>query len=193
MPAGSDGSRKELRVYENVFAIVQNGGKPSQVQIGTLIQVGDAWRLVDAPAVAEGQAESAPAGFFFLTAMANRPAAAAAGAGSEEGQKFLSALEKLDPLSPERPDLLEQLAHMAKTPEDRAMWYRQMADTISAAVQSKKSSDGDKRLEALFHKLQSGDGDKALAAYVRFRQLNAQYDLGRQPPRPTWPRCKANG
>ena len=44
VPAGTDGSTKDLRVYENVVAIVETAGKHGQVQIGTLVQVGDCWR-----------------------------------------------------------------------------------------------------------------------------------------------------
>ena len=59
VPAGTDQSTKDVRVYENVTAIVESGGKHGQVQIGTLVQVGDVWRLIDAPQpMAEGQAGS---------------------------------------------------------------------------------------------------------------------------------------
>ena len=95
------------------------------------------------------------AGFFFQAAAANRPAAAAAGP-NDESQKLLSELEQLDKAGdrgPHRAELLEQLAQLARTPEDRAMWFRQLADMISGEVQSGKSSDGDKRLQALLEKL----------------------------------------
>ena len=73
IPAGTDQSTKDLRVYENVMAIVDSGGKHSQVQIGTLVQVGDAWRLIDLPQpVAEGQADASSSGFFFQASIATR-------------------------------------------------------------------------------------------------------------------------
>ena len=183
VPADTEGSTKDLHVYENVIAIVQTAGKHSQIQIGTLIQVGDVWRVIDTPNVpAEGQADTPPAGFFFQAALSNRAGATSNGP-SEEASKLLSQLEKLDQFDPQRPDLLEQLAQQAKTPEERNLWYRQMADTVSAAVQSGKSADGDKRLEALFNKLQKSETDKSLAAYVRFRHLTAQYGLALQAPK----------
>ena len=160
VPADADGPGKDLEVYENVFAVVETGGKHGQVQIGTLLRVGDVWRLIDAPTIAaDGRAETSPAGFFFAAAVPNHPNATAAGA-SDPTQKLLSDLEKLDQFDPGRPDLLEQIAESVKTPEERIMWYRQMADTISAAVQSGKSAGGDKRLETLFHKLQRNEADK---------------------------------
>ena len=131
VPAEANGPSKDLRVYENVFVVVQTGNKSGQVQIGTLIQVGDVWRLIAAPSIAEGQAEASSSSFFFQPATAARPLAAAA-EPNEESPRLLAELEKLDQFDPHRPDLLEQIAKLAKTPEERTLWYRQMADTISA-------------------------------------------------------------
>ena len=50
-----------------------------------------------------------------------------------------------------------------------------MADMISAAVQSGTYPDGAKRLQQLFDRLDKQSGDKDLAAYVKFRQLAADY------------------
>lgn len=70
VPAGTDGAAKDLRVYENVVAIAESGGKHVQVQIGTLVQVGDTWRVIDMPQpVGEGQADATSSGFFFQAAL----------------------------------------------------------------------------------------------------------------------------
>ena len=64
VPAGTDGSTADLAVYENAVAVVETEGKHNQLQIGTLLRVGDAWRLIDVPrAMADGQGDAA--GFFF--------------------------------------------------------------------------------------------------------------------------------
>jgi thiol-disulfide isomerase/thioredoxin len=78
---------------------------------------------------------------------------------------------------------LEQIAAGAKSPEDRAMWLRQLADVIGAAVQSGACSDGAERLKTLFEKVRKNDADKGLAAYIRFRQLTAAYVLSMQAPK----------
>ena len=49
IPAGTDGSTKDVTVYENVVAMVETGGKPAQIPIGTLVKVQDVWRVVDLP------------------------------------------------------------------------------------------------------------------------------------------------
>ena len=188
VPAGTDGSTKDLRVYENVLAIVQTDGKHAQVQIGTLVAMGSGWRVIDVPQpVSEAQADLATSGFFFQGPMAGRQQPASKGP-SEQIQKLLGDLEKLDvaaagattpqkqaALNARRADLLEEIARQAASPQDRDLWLRQLADTVSAAVQSGTYPDGAKRLERLFQKLQKGEADKDAVAYVRFRQLTAEY------------------
>ena len=44
------------------------------------------------------------------------------------------------------------------------MWLRQMADMVSAAVQSGEYPDGVKRLESLLEKLNKGGKDEELVA-----------------------------
>ena len=125
VPAGTDQSTKDLKVYENVDAFVESGGKHEQVQIGTLVQVGDAWRLIDM--------QTEPSGFFFQASMTRRSEPAANGA-NEASQKLLADLEKLDrdavqAVTPEeqakytklRAELLEQIAAAAKTGDERAL------------------------------------------------------------------------
>jgi thiol-disulfide isomerase/thioredoxin len=105
-----------------------------------------------------------------------------------EVQDLLAQLEKLDTAgdkatSPKeraqfnarRADLLEQIAEESATAEDRAMWVRQLADMVSAAVQSGEYPEGVRRLTALFEKLQKSQSEEGLAAYVRFRLLMAAY------------------
>jgi thiol-disulfide isomerase/thioredoxin len=196
VPAGTDQSTRDLRVYENVVAIFEGGGKHGQLQIGTLVQVGDAWRVIDVPQpMTEGQTEVASHGFFFQAPMATRNESAATGP-SEALQKLLNQLSSLDneaakATTPEeqgqftgrRADLLIQIADAAKSADDRAMWLRQLADMISSAVQSGTCPDGAERLKSLFEKLQKSNADKNMAAYVKFRQLTAAYVLSMQAPK----------
>jgi thiol-disulfide isomerase/thioredoxin len=196
VPAGTAGSTKDVRVYENVVAVVATGNKHGQVQIGTLVAVGDAWKLIDLPQpLAEGQAEVPASGFFFQASLVNRPDAGL-GQPAEAAQQLLGELEQLDTAAaqatrPEqqaefnakRADLIEKIAAQAASPKDREMWLRQLADMVSAAVQSGTYPDGAARLAALFEKLGKNADDKDLAAYVKFRQLTAEYGLALQAPK----------
>jgi thiol-disulfide isomerase/thioredoxin len=194
VPAGTNDSTKDLQVYENAIAITQTGGEHGQVQIGTLVRVGDVWRVIDAPQpVTDGQQDLASSGFFFRAPQNNRSQVAAASAPSAKMQEILSELEKLDAaagrattaeqqaqFNAKRADLLERMAGEAGKPEERGGWLRQLADMISAAVQSGTYPDGAKRLESLLERLQRTQGDRQLAAYVRFRQISAEYGLSMQ-------------
>jgi thiol-disulfide isomerase/thioredoxin len=194
VPSGTDQSTKDVRVYENAMAIVESAGHQGQVQIGTLVQVGDVWRVIDLPqAAADGQAEAGPSGFFFHASITHRPDAAA-GAPTDASQKLLADLEALDreaakaespedqaKLTERRADLIEQIAAAAKTPDERGMWLRQLADMIVAAVQSGSYPEGAKRLGALVAKLDKTDKD--LAGAMKFRQLTADYFLQMQAPK----------
>jgi TolA-binding protein len=182
VPAGTDGSTKDLRVYENAVATVQTGDKYTQVQIGTLVQVGDVWKIVDIPSVdGEGQAESSRASTLSRVS-ATAEAASSTEGMSEEALKQLAELDKFDPLDPRRADVLERLAQHSRTATDRNMWYQQMVDTLSAAVQTGNAPNGVRRLHALFQQLQKDKANRSLAAYVKFRILSADYTQKLQAP-----------
>jgi hypothetical protein len=200
VPAGTDQSTQDVRVYENVAAMVASGGRHAQVQIGTLVRVGDVWRAIDLPQpVAEGQTADAAAGGFFFQASSQPHGETVPTGAADATQKLLADLVQLDEAfkpgsdgaSPaeharytsRRADLLDQIAAAAKTPDERASWLRQSADMLSAAVQSGVYPDGLGRLKSLFEKLDKGGDDKALAGYVRFRQLMAEYIVQLQAPK----------
>jgi thiol-disulfide isomerase/thioredoxin len=205
VPAGVDGSTKDLLVYENVLAMIETAGTHGQVQVGTLVRAGDVWRVIDLPRVAgDESSEVADAGFFFK-ARANRQAMAAASEGPNgKAQQLLTELEAIDKAAMQatdvaqqskhhakRADILEQLAAESTTPEDRAQWVRQLADSVSAAAQSGAYPDGVERLNKLFTKLDADGADKNLAAYVKFRYLTAEYGVSLQDPKVDFPKVQS--
>jgi len=189
MPAGTDGSTKDLMVYDNAVVVAESGGKHVQLQLGTLVRVGDTWRLLSSPHV-EGEGDAGfVAGGMLGPARAN--------AGSEEDaekaaggppQKLLTELERLDKAYDEAADpkeqgtiagqkatILQEIAGLVSTPEDRAQWIRQAADFMSATVQSGVWPEGVDRLAELHAKMAKDPAGEELAAYVEFRHLTAQY------------------
>ena len=194
VPAGTEGSTKDVRAYENVLAIFENGGKSGQLPVGTLVQVGDGWRAIDLPQIGENQAETA--GFFFTAPMAERPEAVAGGR-TDENQKLIDELQKIDEglnraVTPQqraqfvtkRAEALTKLAEQTKAGPERGMWYRQLADMLSGEVQNGVYPDGAKQLGELFDKLKKGDADKDLVAHIRICQLTADYGIALQAPKP---------
>ena len=49
IPAGTDSSQKDVRMYERALVVVEDTGNFKHLELGTLVQVGDAWRIVDLP------------------------------------------------------------------------------------------------------------------------------------------------
>lgn len=185
VPEGTEGSTKDMVVYENVVALIDGEGKHSQVPIGTLVQVGPVWRMIAMPNLLDTQ--TAGASDFLRPYMKLNNDEPAPGGPDTKVQELLAKLEKLDQdvakatpeqvnaLNDERIKALEDLAATAGTPEDRNQWRRQLADTISAAMQAGTLADGADRLTALFEQLKGEAGSEDLAAYVKFRLLTAEY------------------
>ncbi len=207
VPSGTEGSTKDLIVYENVMAMIDTAGKHAQVQVGTLVKSGENWRLIDLPrATADDKTEVADAGYFYRTAGAKSTAAAAAAASGlgATAQQLLTDLEKLDKqlaqaaapaalaqLNAQRADLVEKLAE-ASTAEDRGQWFRQLADGVSAAAQSGNFPAGVQRLQTLYTRISAEPDSADLAAYIKFRYLTAEYGLSLQGEKPDFPKIQTS-
>ncbi len=192
VPKGTKGSTKDIIVYENVVAMVDTDGKHGEVLIGTLIRVGDAWRVVDAPkSIDPNRQEMVDTGKFFTPASYSRPDVAGhspEGPGGET-QKLLRELEALDKKNPGatydagRVKLLERLATTADG-QDRGQWIRQLADMLAAAAQTGEHAKGVDDLKALYLKLAKDKTAGNLTGYVKFRYLQSDYNLSFQKPNP---------
>ena len=196
VPAGTAGSTSDLLVYENALAMIETEGKHTQVVVGTLIKVGDVWRVIDAPQVSgDGNTELASAGFFFVSntkrpdKIENVP-----GAPTDATQKAMADLEKYDvqigkstsakeraELNDKRAELLEQIVEDAGE-KDKASWVRQLADSISAAVQSGEYPTGIERMKKFQEKLAKTTDDQDLLSYLKFRTMTADYAQAVQAP-----------
>lgn len=191
VPAGTDGSTRDLTVYDNVSAVVQSGKEHPQIMIGSLVRVTEGWRVIDLPSnLLETQVTTAPAGFFFQSlASKEAPGASGTAQSSEAVQALVEKLEKLEQqitsaapkdqekLNAQRADALVELIDAAANDEERGNWIHQFADTVSAAAQSGAYPDGASRLEQTLKALEQKQAAKADLAYLKFRYLSAEYGL----------------
>jgi thiol-disulfide isomerase/thioredoxin len=177
VPLGTDDSTADITVYDNVAALTDTAGKSGQIPIGTMVKVGDAWRLIDAPG--EGNDRSLSVG-----SLAQLPNSEEGGKGrpSAKAQELMEEYEKLDKkqdgsaaANERRVEICEILATEAKTPEDQAQWMRQAADVINEAVPRGKFPGGIERLTAMRDKAVT-EAHEDLAAYMQFRMLTAAYN-----------------
>lgn len=181
IPAGTDGSTRDVTVYENVVAMVEDDGKPAQIPVGTMVQLPAGWRLIDLPLGSDG----APQFIFFDGA---NPSLDATVGISEETQELITQLEKIDDelaqarspsdlskLNQQRADTLEKLAKAARRTADREMWWMQFADTVGTATQSGDFPEGTRRLEQLKRNLERDSKNQELLAHVTFTHMSAAY------------------
>lgn len=176
-PADTAGTKQDLLTYRRASILCETNGKHDWLQTGEMIQVGSAWRIIDAPTVGDGTGED--------TASGNDPAL----------QALLSQLGNLDARPPsgsdsggtnpelatynlKRADLLEQIIAKVK-PEEREQWIRQVADCLAAAAQSSPDSDKTayRRLQMLEEQIVKPMPKSNLAAYVTFREMSAENAL----------------
>ena len=188
VPAGTDGLEKDIRVYENVVAVIETDGKHGQIPIGTLIQVGNTWRAIDLPVgIQQGQANALTNGFFFASSRAATTPAPTSDNGSDQWQQWIRKLEDVDQrllkarttaeqsrLNTERADVIEKLIE-ALPADQRETWIRQFADTVSAAIQSGQYPGGVDRLQRFYQQVDREVQSPELRAYVKFRYISAEY------------------
>jgi len=196
LSAAPDGPEQDLLIYENAIAFAEAQSGTVQILLGTLVQVGPAWRLVTSPQLLDEQsAVLAQNNVFFKPPAVEPVPSVGTQQVSEKMQQLLDELEKLEAaaqqaqtlaqqaaLNAKRAEIIEALEAEATRPEDKAMWIRQLADFLTASVQAGSYPDGAKRLEVLFARVAKSPVEKDLPAYVKFRQLTAEYALAVQRP-----------
>lgn len=188
VPAGSQGVTKDLMVYESVWAMVKNGFDHRQLQLGTLISVGGAWKLIDGPTLGTGQ--QVAGGFFFDPGgqgIGERAIVDSDVAPTEKLQGMLVELEKIDEelnsapqadkpsLNKRRAALLLAIANSASDSTERNQWLKQLADSVSAATQEGSYPGGVAYLRDLENQLAQSDDAEDLLAYFEFHRMAAEY------------------
>jgi hypothetical protein len=183
IPADALGAKSDFVRYRHGTILYQEGdgkeAKHNWLQTGELIQVGKAWRIIQAPA-AGMQVEP--------EATANKGTDGIA--IPEGGAKHVEALRKLDDDGPQattpeaikafnlkRARILEEITALFTKPEERAkrdVWVRQVADCYAAAAQQGDKSAMD-RLGEWRKALAKDPAGANLLAYVSFRELSSDY------------------
>ncbi len=182
VPAGTDDSTADLNVYENVMAMIETDGKPQAISVGAIVRVKDTWRLIDVPQMSEGTADHESRPFFFPVPRTERPDQNVVAKPNEKMQKLMDELQKMGEITPastpkeltRRCELIEEIAGEAEA-EGKNNWYRQLADTLSASVQTGNYPEGIDKLKSLSDRYRTVLKDEGLAFYAEFRFLTAEH------------------
>ncbi len=179
-PAEQIGAHADVIKYPHASILFEIAGGTDWVQTGEMIQVGAAWRIIDAPTAGAGAVvdQGGPPDPNKLDA-------------DPKVMALVNELTELDKQAPEpgtppnpalakhhlaRTDLLDKIVRESK-PEQREPWLRQMADSLSTAAQN--SAPGDNaamtRLTQLEDSMAKALPGSNLAAYITYREMQADY------------------
>ncbi len=192
LPAETNGNERDIYVYENVAAMLDQG----QVPIGTLVKAGDQWKAIDIPIALMSDSEKQDGGSFLLTSasVADQPSLPEGEVLSENMRKLLTEVDEIDKaiaratpaqkakLYDRQASIWRELASSATSKEDQAVWIRSLAETLGTAVETGDYPDGAGRLEKLYKELAGQAKEAELTGYVKFRLLRAQYATQLQDP-----------
>jgi hypothetical protein len=184
---GGDNGKQVIR-YQGGTILCETAGKNDWIQTGEMIQVGMAWRLVDAPTPGLNDVASDDGA---------KPVTDA------ELKKLLDQLGELDAHAPKgsetggpnpelarynlmRADLLEKVVGRVKA-EERDPWIRQIADCLGAAAQCSPANDKTafQRLVKLEERAAEAGPAGALAAYITYREMWTEYTMKLQTSAPS--------
>ncbi len=177
---------RDLIVYENAMAIVENGGQHEIVSIGEMVQIGDVWKLTQIPRPLDSEDAQVQIGGVLMQPQISSGGFSAGPEMGKEMEELLGQLQKLDESSPtanvspialarynqQRADIIEKVIRIVPTEQERVQWIQQFSDGVAAAVQTQEYDAGLKRLQALQDQVKSNN---ELHGYVWYRRLLAEY------------------
>jgi thiol-disulfide isomerase/thioredoxin len=180
-----------VEVFDHVSAIVELEQSSRQLLVGSMIRIGDAWRLIDFPGLA-GEGENPLVGGIFFQGDTSVGAGLTASNLSVEGisPDLLTAYQAAEEalregtgtrtgpalaiLHQRRAQALWKVVSAARGAE-REPWLRQFVDVVTSAYQLKEFPAGLELLDKQIAEMKKEDFDGELIAYAEFRHLGAWY------------------
>jgi hypothetical protein len=182
-PADAIDAKADLVRYKHAALLYQDGNgqgaKHDWIQLGDLVQVGKAWRLVQGPTAGIQPAEEPG------TAAAGGPGNLTIPKGAEELIKQLNDLDKAGPgagrdgavtFNLKRAGILEKTAAFytkADERDQRDVWMRQVADCYASAAQAGDKAALDRLAQYAEH--YAKEPNSAILPYFQFRHMTADY------------------
>ncbi len=186
--AGTEGNASDLICFDHASGVYQSGKEFGQIAIGSILKVGDVWRLVELPElVSEGKPIN-NGGVLFPLPGINQDLPTPAPPVANELAELYEKLNELDAglqkatkgseiakLHQQKADVMQQI-FFADNKTDRRNWLENIADSVSSAYVDEKFPNGIKVLDRFAQRLRSEkitDG----VDYVQWRSIFAKYGL----------------
>ena len=185
MMAASDGNKKNLVIYDHASGFFENGNSTQQVALGSMVNVGESWRMVELPEIVDPKQPLDNGGAFFpredygrdtgtgnpletqLTLLLNELTAAEAAVASAKGV----AVERGEKAKADVLIKLVALYNDMKDPVNAANWQENLADSVSSAYQNDRFTEG---INYLNRYLLANKGAAGLD-YVKWRAIFSEY------------------
>ncbi len=200
IPGTEIGSSVDLLIYYNGTVMIEGGEQSQYFRAAEIVRVGDAWKLVDLPALVSAN-QTINSGIVLAPSLDQQVVASASSTGGKEGdqalvennekiQEYADLLKKLDENQPNANDQKALVAYYnkrteycafigskSKKQENREYWYKQTADSINSAVQTEQYPQGVEVLNQYADQFDKLDWGAKLGSYFRFRAINSNIAL----------------
>lgn len=182
--AGNNGNKKDLIVYDHGSGFFESNGV-RQLGVGTIIKVGDVWRLIELPEVVDPKKPLSSGGAFFPMEELNSDS----GGNKQRNLKLeqmhdrLAAIEKRlqttkgverQKAEKDKADILVEFYKIYDRPEekkDRRDWLENFADSVSSSYQANQFDGGLKYMDNFI----KANSSAAALDYVKWRAIFADY------------------
>ncbi|HVJ82208.1 MAG TPA: redoxin family protein, partial [Planctomycetia bacterium] len=181
-------------LYHNGTIVTEAAGQALWLRAAEVVKVGDVWKLTGVPVIVDEKKPVETVGVLVPAISSQSAPTDIAGdspvEASEEIQTLVAQLQKHDEAMPKdadaktmvnyhraRHDLCAQIGKASKKLPNREHWYRQAADSIDAAVQTKAYPEGVEALEQYSEAFGKTSWGKKLSAYFKYRAINASFAL----------------
>jgi len=157
MPSGTLGNKKDLIVYDQASGFFDGTGA-NQLAMGSLVKVGNVWRMVELPEIVDPKKPLSSGGAFFPLPEFGGTSVGPSTADKELGQLY-DALTKVDSdiskakgaeveaLEKRKADILARFYAITNDPKTKNDWLENLADSVAHAYQSDRFDGGMKYLE----------------------------------------------